>query len=50
VLMTPRPGRVDREIASSLEAGPQTRLDPAYAALVAEISGALEAALKVGAA
>jgi NitT/TauT family transport system ATP-binding protein len=38
VLMTPRPGRIDREIASGLVAGPETRLDPAYAALVAEIS------------
>ncbi len=50
VLMTPRPGRVEREITSRLDGGPQTRLDPAYAALVAEISGALEAALKVGSA
>ncbi len=38
VLMTPRPGRIDREIGSALTAGPDTRLDPAYAALVAEVS------------
>jgi len=47
VLMTPRPGRVEREIASPLlHPGPQTRLDPAYAALVSEISRAMEAALE----
>ncbi len=45
VLMTPRPGRVAREIASSLTPAPETRLDPAYAALVAEVSRAMEAAL-----
>ncbi|HEX5325186.1 MAG TPA: ABC transporter ATP-binding protein [Acetobacteraceae bacterium] len=42
VLMTPRPGRIEREIVSSLRPGPETRLDPAYAALVAEVSRALE--------
>jgi NitT/TauT family transport system ATP-binding protein len=46
VLMTPRPGRIDREIVSSLATGPQTRLDPAYAALVAEITRGMEAALQ----
>jgi len=46
VLMTPRPGRVEREIVSPLRPEPQTRLDPAYAALVAEISQAMEAALE----
>ncbi|HEY1412834.1 MAG TPA: ABC transporter ATP-binding protein, partial [Rhodopila sp.] len=46
VLMTPRPGRIDREIASGLVAGPQTRLDPAYAALVAEISHGMAEALR----
>jgi len=46
VLMTPRPGRVEREIASSLRPEPETRLDPAYAVLVAEISRAMEAALE----
>jgi NitT/TauT family transport system ATP-binding protein len=46
VLMTPRPGRIDREIVSTLATGPQTRLDPAYAALVAEITRGMEAALQ----
>jgi NitT/TauT family transport system ATP-binding protein len=46
VLMTPRPGRVDREIASRLEPGPETRLMPAYAALVAEVSRGMEDALR----
>jgi NitT/TauT family transport system ATP-binding protein len=46
VLMTPRPGRIDREIASGLTSGPETRLDPAYAALVAEISRGLQDALR----
>jgi NitT/TauT family transport system ATP-binding protein len=45
VLMTPRPGRIDREIASSLTSGPETRLDPAYASLVAEVARGLEDAL-----
>jgi NitT/TauT family transport system ATP-binding protein len=46
VLMTPRPGRIDREITSTLTVGPETRLDPAYAALVAEITHGMEAALQ----
>jgi len=45
VLMTPRPGRIEREIASPLTPGPETRLDPAYAVLVAGISQAMEQAL-----
>lgn len=45
MLMSPRPGRIVREIASGLTPGPETRLDPAYAALVAEISHGMEAAL-----
>jgi NitT/TauT family transport system ATP-binding protein len=45
VLMTPRPGRVDREIFSNLPTGAETRLAPDYAALVAEISRALAGAL-----
>jgi NitT/TauT family transport system ATP-binding protein len=45
-LMTPRPGRIEREIASPLRPGQETRLDPAYAALVAEISRAMAAALE----
>ena len=44
-LMTPRPGRITREIASALEPSPETRLAPAYAALVAEVTRAMEAAL-----
>jgi NitT/TauT family transport system ATP-binding protein len=47
VLMTPRPGRVEREMVSDLRRGPQTRLDAAYATLVAEISRAMVAALEV---
>jgi NitT/TauT family transport system ATP-binding protein len=45
VLMSPRPGRVAREIRSALAPVPETRLDPAYAALVAEVAHGLEAAL-----
>lgn len=45
VLMTPRPGRIEREIASDLAPGPDTRMAPAYAALVAEITGAMEQAM-----
>jgi NitT/TauT family transport system ATP-binding protein len=45
VLMTPRPGRIAQEIASPLPSGPHTRLDPAYAALVAEVTTAMEQAL-----
>jgi NitT/TauT family transport system ATP-binding protein len=45
ILMTPRPGRVAQEIASSLPRSPDTRLDPAYAALVAEVSHAMAALL-----
>jgi NitT/TauT family transport system ATP-binding protein len=45
VLMTPRPGRIDHEIVSSLTPGPEARLDPAYAALVAATSRAMAEAL-----
>jgi len=46
VMMTPRPGRVAREIASPLAtAGATARLDPAYAALVATITLAMQEAL-----
>ena len=38
VLMTPRPGRIDHEIASPLQPGPEARLAPAYAALVAQVT------------
>jgi NitT/TauT family transport system ATP-binding protein len=46
VLMTPRPGRIASEIASGLTPGPTTRLDPAYAELVAEVTRGMEAALQ----
>lgn len=45
VLMTPRPGRIARELAASLPEGPERRLDPAYAALVAEVTEAMTAVL-----
>jgi NitT/TauT family transport system ATP-binding protein len=45
VLMTPRPGRIATELASNLPLGPERRLDPAYAALVAAVTSAMEAAL-----
>jgi len=41
VLMTPRPGRIGREMTSALPRGAETRLAPAYAALVAEVSRAM---------
>ena len=46
VLMTPRPGRIAREITSPLIRGPEMRLEPAYAALVAEITHSMEQALE----
>jgi len=45
VLMTPRPGRIAHEIASTLDGSPEARLDPAYGALVAEVTRAMQAAL-----
>ncbi len=45
VVMTPRPGRIDREIASTLEPHADSRLDPAYATLVAEITRGMTEAL-----
>jgi len=45
VLMSPRPGRIVAEIASTLTPAPEARLDPAYAALVAEVTRGMEAAL-----
>jgi NitT/TauT family transport system ATP-binding protein len=45
VLMTPRPGRVDHEIASPLRPVAETRLDPAYATLVAQVSHEMARAL-----
>jgi NitT/TauT family transport system ATP-binding protein len=41
VLMTPRPGRIGQEIGSSLSHDAGTRLDPAYTALVADVSRAM---------
>jgi NitT/TauT family transport system ATP-binding protein len=46
ILMTPRPGQIAREIASPLTPGPETRIDPAYAALVAEITESMAEALR----
>ena len=45
VLMTPRPGRIDHEIASPLRPGSETRLDPAYATLVARVTREMARAL-----
>ncbi len=45
VLMTPRPGRIATEVASTLTRVPERRLDPAYAALVAAVTRAMEGAL-----
>jgi NitT/TauT family transport system ATP-binding protein len=44
VLMSPRPGRIVQEIPSGLETVRDRRLDPAYAALVAEITHAMQRA------
>ena len=43
-LMTPRPGRIDRVLDSPLRPAAETRFDPAYAALVAEITHAMRRA------
>jgi NitT/TauT family transport system ATP-binding protein len=48
VLMTPRPGRIGREMTSTLAVGTGTRLDPAYAALVAAVTHAMAEALEAG--
>ncbi len=45
VLMTPRPGRIARELARPCPKAPSRRLDPAYAALVAEVTQAMTAVL-----
>jgi NitT/TauT family transport system ATP-binding protein len=45
VLMTPRPGRIHREIASPLRPDAESRLDPAYAALVAQVTHEMQRAL-----
>jgi len=44
VLMSPRPGRIVQEIRSKLGPAQGRRLDPAYAALVAEITHAMQRA------
>jgi len=41
VLMTPRPGRIGLEMTSPLTQSADTRLDPAYAAFVANVSRAM---------
>ena len=41
VLMSPRPGRIVQDIASVVPSGAEARIDPAYAALVARITGHL---------
>ena len=46
VLMTPRPGRIAKEIVSPLVPGPELRLEPGYAALVADISHAMGKSLE----
>jgi NitT/TauT family transport system ATP-binding protein len=43
VVMSPRPGRIAAEISSGLSDDGDRRLDPAYAALVAEITRAMQA-------
>ncbi len=45
VLMTPRPGRIDQEIAAPLPPSPEARLDPRYADLVARVTRELQRAL-----
>ncbi len=45
VLMTPRSGRIDTELASPLPPGPDNRLNPAYAVLVSDISRRMQAAM-----
>jgi NitT/TauT family transport system ATP-binding protein len=47
VLMTPRPGRIDHEIASPLQPGPEARLMPAYAALVAQVTHDMQRSMAV---
>ena len=45
VMMTPRPGRIDHEVASALHPGAEARFDPAYAALVAQITHDMQRAM-----
>ncbi len=44
VLMSPRPGRIVHEVLSDLDPAEERRLDPAYAALVADITHAMQRA------
>lgn len=46
VMMTPRPGRIAREIPSPLNGTTGSRVDPAYTALVAEIGAAMNSAME----
>jgi NitT/TauT family transport system ATP-binding protein len=46
VLMTPRPGRIARELAAALPDGADRRLAPAYASLVATVTQAMTAVLE----
>jgi NitT/TauT family transport system ATP-binding protein len=46
VLMTPRPGRIAREITSTLPMAEDNRLLPAYTALIAEVTHAMNAAME----
>jgi NitT/TauT family transport system ATP-binding protein len=45
VLMTPRPGHIEQVIASPLKPGAEARLDPTYAALVAQVTREMQRAL-----
>lgn len=42
VVMSPRPGRIVHEITSAVQDSPERRLSPQYAALVAEITHAMQ--------
>ena len=44
IVMSPRPGRIAGEIVSTLEDGIDRRLDPAYAALVAQVTESMRQA------
>ena len=46
VLMTPRPGRIGQEMNSLLTQAAETRTDPAYAALVSDISRVMSGLLE----
>jgi len=50
VLMSPRPGRIVSEVPGAQGPIPGRRLDPRYAAVVAEVTGAMQRARQVGAA